>query len=337
MAASPVPPRFPAAAPRYHAGLAWFATIACVWIFLIIYKGALTTSIGAGMVFPDWPLSNGSLNPEGWLADADMRAEHGHRLLAGVMAILTIILALWTWRVETRAWVRWLAWSALALVFAQALVGGLRVLLDHRHVEMVNTSVGRLFAMGHACLAQLFLCAVAAVAVALSRPWLERRAGLRAGPGPSSGLRRLARIGVGLLFAQLAIAAVMRHSFAGMAIPTFPQSTPAGDWLPTAWDFKVGLHFAHRAMALVLCGALGVLIISIWRDAATGAAARLGAGALGMLLALQIFLGAATVLSGRNPYFATWHVLIGAATLLTTFLLACVLHRAAIETREARA
>ena len=49
----------------YRAGLAWFGAAAFVWIFFIIYKGAFTTSIGAGMVFPDWPLSNGSLNPAG--------------------------------------------------------------------------------------------------------------------------------------------------------------------------------------------------------------------------------------------------------------------------------
>lgn len=209
----------------YQPGLAVFAWIAFVWIFFIIYKGALTTSIGAGMVFPDWPLSNGSLNPDGWLTDPDMRAEHGHRLLAGVMTMLCVVLAVWLHRAESRSWLRKLGWFALALVFVQALVGGLRVLLDHLHVEMVNTSVGRLFAMLHACLAQLFLCTVAAVAVACSRPWIERRAGLR--EAPSDGLRRLALGCLALLFVQLAVAAVMRHSFAGMAIPTFPHSTPA--------------------------------------------------------------------------------------------------------------
>ncbi|MEN9840994.1 MAG: hypothetical protein RL376_794, partial [Verrucomicrobiota bacterium] len=305
------------------------AWIAFVWIFFIIYKGAFTTSIGAGMVFPDWPLSNGSLNPEGWLRDQDMLAEHGHRLAAGVMTVLCVILAVWLQRVETRAWVRRLGWAALGLVFFQALVGGLRVLLDHLHVEMVNTSVGRLFAMAHACLAQLFLCIIAAIAVSCSRPWLERRAGLREAPG--AGLLRLVRWSFGLLFAQLAIAAVMRHSFAGMAIPTFPYSTPEGDLLPAAWNFAVGIQFAHRAMAAVLTVALLALAVAIWRSRSAPGAMRLGAGALLFLLSLQIFLGAATVLSGRSPYYATWHVIVGASLLVTTFLIAWVLHRDAIE------
>lgn len=305
--------------------LATFAWGAFIWIFFIIYKGAFTTSIGAGMVFPDWPLSNGSLNPAGWLQDQDMLAEHGHRLTAGVMAILCVVLAVWLHLREARAWLRRLGWAALALVFVQAFVGGLRVLLDHLHVELVNTSVGRLFAMGHACLAQLFLCTIAAIAVACSRPWIERRAGLKA--APVAGLRQFALVCLGLLFAQLAIAAVMRHSFAGMAIPTFPHSTPEGALLPATWNFGVGIQFAHRVMAAVLTFALLGLAVAIWRSHAAPGAMKLGAGALLFLLALQVFLGAATVLSGRSPYYATWHVIVGASLLVTTFLITWVLHR----------
>lgn len=322
-------PPGPRRATLYRPGLAWFTAFAFLWIFFILYKGAFTTSIGAGMVFPDWPLSNGSLNPDGWLRDQDMRAEHGHRLLAGAMMILCVVLAVWIHRVEARSWLRRLGWGVLALVFVQALVGGLRVLLDHLHVEMVNNSVGRLFAMAHACLAQLFLCSVAAVAIACSRPWIERRAGLRETPG--AGLRRLANACLVLLFAQLAIAAVMRHSFAGMSIPTFPHSTPEGDWLPAAWSFAVGIQFLHRVMALVLAAALLAFSIGVWRGRAAPGAMRLGAGVLLFGLALQICLGAATVLSGGSPYFATWHVLVGATLLVTTFAMTWVLHRDLVE------
>ncbi len=326
---STAPSPGPRRAAVYRAGLAWFSAAAFVWIFFIIYKGAFTTSIGAGMVFPDWPLSNGSLNPAGWTQDQDMSAEHGHRLSAMLMGLLCIVLAVWLHRAEARSWLRKTGWFALALVVVQGVVGGLRVLLEKHHVDMIDTSVGRLFAMGHACLAQLFLCTLAAIAIACSRPWIERRAGLRA--TPSAGLRRLATVCMILLFTQLAIAAVMRHSFAGMAIPTFPHSTHEGDWLPAVWSFKVGIQFAHRVMASILAIALPALAISVWRGRAASAAMRLGAGGLIFCLALQIFLGAATVLSGRSPYYATWHVIVGAALLVSTFAITWVLHRDAIE------
>jgi cytochrome c oxidase assembly protein subunit 15 len=157
----------------YKPGLAWFAAFGTVWVFVLVILGAYTTSIGAGMVFADWPLSNGSLNPAGWMDDLAMFAEHSHRLSAGVMSTLTIALAVWIWRTEERAWLRRVAVFAVVLVLVQALVGGLRVLLDRQHVEMVNTSVGRLFAMLHACLAQLFVCTLIAIAAGCTRSWIK--------------------------------------------------------------------------------------------------------------------------------------------------------------------
>ncbi len=156
---------------------AWFAALGAGWVFVLVLLGAFTTSIGAGMIFPDWPLSNGSINPDGWLTDVAMFAEHSHRLSAGLMAALTLVIAVWVWCTDARAWLRWLAVAAFALVMAQALLGGLRVLLDHLHIESIETSVGRLFAMGHAVLAQVFVCALIAIALSLSRPWMERKRG----------------------------------------------------------------------------------------------------------------------------------------------------------------
>jgi cytochrome c oxidase assembly protein subunit 15 len=277
------------------------------------------------MAFPDWPLSNGSLNPRGWLSHLNMFAEHSHRLSAGIMTVLTLTLGLWLWRREARAWLRRLAATGLALVLAQAVVGGLRVLLDSRHIEGLDTSIGRLFAMLHACLAQLFVCALIAIAVACSRAWIDR-------PRPSSSaVRRLGRIACALLFVQLAIAAVMRHSFAGLAIPTFPWSTPRGGFLPEVWSFKVAIHFAHRAMAVLLAAVVVGFAAAIWRDPRSSLGMRTGASMLVSFLAFQILLGAHIIWSLRDPGVTTGHVLVGALTLATTFWLTWLAHRDAIE------
>src|ERR1041385_6862584 len=106
---------------RHKPALAIFAGIGTVWVFVLVTLGAFTTTIGAGMIFPDWPLSNGSLNPKGWLTESAQFAEHSHRLSAGVMSTVTIVLAFWIWRRETRVWLRQLAWFAVGLVLAQAL------------------------------------------------------------------------------------------------------------------------------------------------------------------------------------------------------------------------
>ena len=309
----------------YKPGLAWFAALSSLWVFVLVALGAFTTTIGAGMAFPDWPLSNGSLNPHGWLTDISMFAEHSHRISAGVMGTLTIVIAVALHRSEARAWLRKLGWFAVGLVVAQGVVGGLRVLLDNQQVPMINTSVGRLFAMLHAFLAQAFVCTLIALAVACSRPWIERRAGLTG--APAARLRRLGRWCVGLLFVQLSIAAVVRHSFAGLAIPTFPWSTPEHGLLPAIWNFPVAIHFAHRIMAAVI----GVMTLAyghyLWRERAAPPLLR-GAGVLLVaLVALQISLGAQIVWTGRSVYMTTGHVVVGALTLAATFLVTLLLHR----------
>jgi heme a synthase len=299
---------------RYQPAVAWFAAIGGVWVFVLVMLGAFTTSIGAGMVFLDWPLSNGSLNPEGWLSDIMMFAEHSHRLSAGLMACITLAIWLFVWAREDRRWVRQIALFAVILVFTQALVGGLRVLFDHLHIESIETSVGRLFAMAHAGLAQIYVCTLLAIAMVLTRRWIH----WQGHPVPAR-IARLGRWCVGLLLLQLAVAAVMRHSHAGLAIPTFPLSTPEGDLLPSQWNFHVGIHFAHRVMAAVLTIALGWFVTAIWREPAINGGLKLTAGAIAGLLVVQIVLGASAIWMTRDPYITTAHVLIGACLLAATF------------------
>jgi len=313
----------------YKPALAWFAAFGTVWVFVLVILGAFTTSIGAGMVFADWPLSNGSLNPAGWMDDLAMFAEHSHRLSAGVMSTVTIVLALWIWRTEERGWLRKLAIYAVVLVLVQALVGGLRVLLDHRHVAMVDTSVGRLFAMLHACLAQLFVCNLIAIAVSCSSGWIK------GGVTLDDSVRRAGVICCALLFVQLGIAAVMRHSFAGLAIPTFPYSTPNGGLLPEAWNFRVGIHFAHRAMAAVLAIALIWFSYKVRLSDGASIGMRIGASLLVGLLAMQIVLGAQIIWTQRSAATTTGHVAIGALTLAVTFWLTWLASRTKVEGRFA--
>ncbi|MBX7121620.1 MAG: COX15/CtaA family protein [Opitutaceae bacterium] len=313
----------------YQPMLAWSAIAGTAWVFVLITLGAFTTSIGAGMVFPDWPLSNGSLNPDGWLHDLAMFSEHSHRLSAGLITAVTLAIAIAVWLKDSRSWMRKLAWIALGLVVAQAVVGGLRVLMDHLHVETVDTSVGRLFAMAHATLAQLYICSLIATSISLSRPWMEPSSYRPCG---ITTWRRTAVFCSCLLVIQLAVAAVMRHSFAGTAITTFPWSTAEGDLLPMVWNFRVAIHFTHRVLALCITVAFIVLVARISRDPTTSLRVKALAWGLLVLLAIQITLGAAAVLTYRNPYFTTSHVVVGAQTLALCFGLTWWSFRPAVQT-----
>lgn len=301
-------------------------------MFVLVTLGAFTTSIGAGMAFPDWPLSNGSLNPDGWLTDVAMFAEHSHRLSGATMGSITIGLALWLWRTESRAWLRRLGWWALFVVIVQGLIGGKRVLLNATHLPGFDMSLGQILRIPHGILAQVYVCLLFAIAAGLSRPWIERR-GSNELP---TRVRQLAVASTLLLFVQLVVAATMRHNYAGLAIPTFPL-TPEGGLIPSAWDFRVAIHFAHRVMALVLTLSLSWLAVEIWR-ARTSEGIKLAAATMIALLVIQITLGAAAIWTMRNAYYTTAHVIVGACLLAATFSVTWWAHRDRIErTPTARA
>lgn len=301
---------------HHHPALARFAAIGSAWVFVLVALGAFTTSIGAGMVFADWPLSNGSVNPHGWLDDVAMFAEHSHRLSGTTMGLITIALAVWLTCVESRAWLRAFGWWALAIVIFQGLLGGFRVKLDAIEVPGYAMSLGQMLRIPHGILAQVFVCLLFAIAISLSKAWIESPIRQFA---PRT--RRLALAATAVLFVQLVVAAVMRHNHAGLAIPTFPL-TPEGGLFPTEWNFGVTIHFTHRALA----AALGVLVVwfavALIRDPAAGRGTRVGARLLIVLLVAQISLGAAAIWTVRNAYFTTAHVLVGACLLAVAFSLA---------------
>jgi cytochrome c oxidase assembly protein subunit 15 len=315
--------------PTYKPGLAWFAALGSTWVFVLVTLGAFTTSIGAGMAFPDWPLSNGSVNPHGWLDNLAMFAEHSHRLSATMMGLITIGLALGLWRMEERAWLRRTGWWALGIVVAQGVLGGSRVLLDGVHVPGFDMSLGQMLRIPHGVLAQVYVCVLFAIAAGLSRPWVEQNGGFHG--HASARVRAVGRWCVGLLLVQLTVAATMRHNYAGLAIPTFPLSTPDGALLPATWDYRVALQFAHRVLAAAIGLAIALYAHVLWRDRALSPALRWSGVGLVGLVVLQITLGANIIWRAREVYVTTGHVLVGALTLAATFLVTFFVNREAIE------
>jgi heme a synthase len=312
----------------YKPALAWFAALGAAWVFGVVTLGAFTTSIHAGMAFPDWPLSNGSINPEGWLTEIDKFAEHSHRLFGMVMGFLAIGLVTWLQLREERGWLRKLGWAALLIVITQGILGGKRVLLDSIAVPGFEMSLGQMLRIPHGILAQVYVCVLFAIASGLSRPWIENPVATDGKPAADIGckIRFLASLSTLLVFVQLIVAAVMRHNNAGLAIPTFPL-TPDGGLIPSVWDFRVAIHFTHRVMAVVLAVMLTWLSVSIWRSSAAGRGLKRAAGLIVGLLTVQIVLGIVSVLSIRDPYYTTAHVIGGALILATVFTVTWWVHR----------
>lgn len=282
-----------------------FAVFTAAVTFVLIFVGGLVTSTGSALAVPDWPLSFGKLFPR---MEGGVLYEHGHRMVAGTVAILTASLMVWALRREARPLVRRLAVIALALVVFQAVLGGLTVLL------LLPLPI----AVAHAATAQAFFCLVVALALLTNPRWdsLPRDRHDHAEPS----LPVLAAVTTAVVYLQILVGAVMRHMGAGLAIPDFPLSF--GSVIPPLGSLPEAINFAHRV------GALIVTIVVVWTIARVLSAhrdeplLRRPAILLAGLLVLQLSLGALTIWTAKAVIPTTAHVAVGAAVLVTSLTIA---------------
>lgn len=166
---------------------------------VLIVAGALVTSNDAGLSVPDWPTSFGSLYKIPHMVGG-VRFEHTHRMIAEFVGLLTISLAIWTWRVERRHWLRGLALGALGTVIAQGILGGITVL--HYLPPAVSSA--------HAALAQTFFCIAVCIAVFTGRGWVEEVPRVELDKRRPS-LITLTWLSIFVLYVQLILGAMFRH------------------------------------------------------------------------------------------------------------------------------
>ena len=238
-------------------------------IFPLIWVGGLVTTYDAGMAVPDWPTTYGYnmfLYPwQTWLYGPwDLFIEHGHRLFAATVGLLTIVLVVVLFRSERRAWVRRLGLAALALVLFQGWLGGMRVRLD-----------ARLLAQLHGCVGPAFFALAAALSVFTSKRWqtLEHE--------PRSADRRAARLATittALVYLQLVLGSQLRHVSPGSTDTSlFPAAV-----------------LMHLFVALMVVFHAGLLTIRLGGRRSSDAWLRMPARLLASLVVLQIALGCGT-------------------------------------------
>ncbi|MEP6822498.1 MAG: COX15/CtaA family protein [Chthoniobacterales bacterium] len=302
--------------PERNRWLTRFAWILAGLTLFLICSGGMVTSKNAGLAVPDWPTSFGYnmfLFPVSqWVGGIFF--EHIHRLIASVIGLLTIVLAIWLWRAESRRWLRVLGVMALGAVILQGVLGGIRV-------TMLKDEIG----IFHACLAQAFFGLLILIALATSRVWFE------AASWPArSQFVWLPVLTVSVIYLQLALGATMRHQHRDLAILDFPAAygqvipdtsaerlATINQWrdaraLSDVTVAQIWLQMAHRFGALLI----SIGVISTWL-AFRGAARKLATLSTVwlILLACQITLGAWTIWSNKAADIATSHVAVGASML----------------------
>jgi cytochrome c oxidase assembly protein subunit 15 len=163
-----------------------------------------------------------------------------------------------------------------------------------------------------------------AIAIFTSPGWIagyDRQVGTGVGTGRQDGPspRALATATTILIYTQILIGATMRHTGAGLAIPDFPWMF--GHVVPDHWSAKIAIHFAHRVGALIVTLSVITLASAVWSRYRDRPELTRPAALLVALVAAQVTLGAATVLTARDVWINSVHVVCGALVLTTSLVI----------------
>jgi cytochrome c oxidase assembly protein subunit 15 len=191
----------------YNAGVHKYAVFVVCWTILLFVAGALVTSKDAALSVTDWPTSHGVMVPPLSSLQGGDLFEFSHRVFAGGLGVLTLVLAVVLWVKEKRSWLRRLGVIAVLGVVVQAILGGQVVIrLLHYWLPVI-----------HACFAQIVFGAVLSIAVFTSKWWVSERPQLEDTGSPS--IRTIVMLNAGVIYLQVILGAGFRHK----DIPIWPH------------------------------------------------------------------------------------------------------------------
>jgi cytochrome c oxidase assembly protein subunit 15 len=191
----------------YNAGVHKYSVFVVCWTVLLFVAGALVTSKDAALSVTDWPTSHGVMVPPFSSLQGGDLFEFSHRVFAGGLGVLTLVLAVVLWVKEKRPWLRRLGVIAVLGVVVQAILGGQVVIrLLHYWLPVI-----------HACFAQIVFGAVLSIAVFTSKWWVSERPQLEDTGSPS--IRTIVMLNAGVIYLQVILGAGFRHK----DIPIWPH------------------------------------------------------------------------------------------------------------------
>ena len=286
----------------------------------LIFVGALIKSHEVGLSVPDWPTSYGKQMFSFPFSEmvGGIFYEHGHRLFATIVGFFTLIQFIVLSFTDHPMWVKKMSFIALVLVITQGFLGGMTVIF------FLPPQISIL----HGVLAQIFFISIIFIAYSLSDSRLNKKK-----ESFPLFIKRGALIITLLVFVQLVLGALVRHTSSGLAIPDFPKM--GGMWIPTFSDnmvnninvelfdknldmvskWQVVIHFLHRLGAFIITLALTFFVYKFRKMVEKNSTESKILILFSVLLFIQIILGASTVITEKLPFVASFHVVTGAALL----------------------
>jgi heme A synthase len=312
----------------------------------MIMLGAVVHGTGSSLACPDWPMCYGSAFPT---MVGGVLFEHSHRLLGTLIGVCIVTLNILVLKRHARDFSRLALASAIGLIVLHAVtvgvgvskmiwplaVGGLVLniplfimavmgarkqdatpvwTLTLLHLTIIQGILGGLTVMlklpimvssAHLGLSMIVLSTLVVLALHLRDSGQER--------APLQVSRKPLTVAIALLYAQILLGALVKHTGASLACGVDVINCNGG----APHGGPAHLHFTHRILAVLVLAAIIVATIPIIRAAKRqgNQRVRFFASAAHVIVILQIALGISTVLSYIAVPFAAAHLGLGALLL----------------------
>lgn len=267
---------------RLHKGLKRLGVITSLGVLLVLIQGALVTNTGSGEgCGQTWPLCFGQVIPLD--PPPETVIEFSHRLVAGIVGMLVIVMAIWSWRrLKHMPETRFLAIISVFMIIFQGLLGAGAVVFGQSDLIMA-------LHFGFSALSFASVVLLTRLAFEDSNPQKQYA------PIVSKAYKGYVIFVAIYSYVAIYTGAYVKHTNATLACSGFPLCN--GQWLPDVFTEAIGVQLLHRSAAILL--SLLLLVLFIW-TLKTFRASRVlvVCASLAMLLVLgQAASGAAVVLT----------------------------------------
>jgi protoheme IX farnesyltransferase len=277
--------------------------------YLLVVLGGIVRVTGSGLGCLDWPLCAQPM-PSAWMEPA---LEMAHRVAAGLVTGLVILVALVAWRrYRQQKWIFRPAMLGVATIFAQSALGAVTVLLKNAPYTVV-IHLGTALAM----FALTTIVAIAARQIDSTDPIIfsPRR----------NRLLTLSLTGALLVYLLILVGALVTATNSALACLDWPLCQ--GQVLPATTDPFVYLQWLHRLAALIAGLFLAWLTVETWRKRVQQPQVWIVAALSLSLYIVQVTIGAGNVLLRVPLVLRGLHLAVAAAVWASVVVLSLLAAR----------
>ncbi|WP_227935684.1 COX15/CtaA family protein [Alkalihalobacillus deserti] len=228
-----------------HKRLKIYGILTSIGVLIVLLQGALVTKTGSGEgCGATWPLCFGEVIPTNPAIETVI--EYSHRIVSGLVGVMIIILAIWSWKqLKHVKEVRFMAVASVILIIFQGLLGAGAVVFGQSNAILAL----------HFGISAMSLAAVVLLTILAFEDGKLQKVATKV----STSYKAFFFFVITYCYAVIYTGAYVKHMEATLACAGFP--TCNGVLFP-GFSGPIGVQFLHRLAGIFLV--LVLLILMIW-------------------------------------------------------------------------